>query len=91
MILKANRPEAEKKKKYPKNLEPDNELETFEESKYYLIKMDFPRDKKTNIYLFVVIFFILIFCMFSLWPLWFKHFVWWVLFLSLCFMVNKII
>ena len=88
MILKAIRSESEKKKKYPKILDPDIELETFEENKYYLVKMDFPKNKKTNIYLFIVISFVLIFCMFSLWPLWFKHFVWWILFLSLCSMVK---
>lgn len=88
MIIKAIRPEAEKKKKYPKVLERDVELLTFEESKYYLVQMEFPKDSKTNFYLFLLIFCILIFCMFSLWPLWFKHFVWWILFISLCSMVK---
>lgn len=91
MILKVLKPEEEKKKKYPKVLVGDKELETFEDSKYYWAKMDAPKSNKNNIYLFIVIFLILLFCMFSLWPLWFKHFVWWLLFISLCLMVLYLI
>jgi len=87
MILKVVKPEEEKKKKYPKFLIGDKELETFEDSKYYWTKMDFPKSNKNNVYLIVIIILILMFCMFSLWPLWFKLFVWWILFISLCFMV----
>ncbi len=90
MILKVIKPEEEKKKKYPKCLEGDKELEIFEDSKYYWVKMDAPKSNKNNIYLFLIICLILLFCMFSLWPLWFKHFVWWLLFLSLCFLVKLI-
>lgn len=91
MILKVAKPEEEKKKKYPKILIGDKELETFEESKYYWAKIDFPKSNKNNIYLIIVVFVILLFSMLPLLPLWIKHLIWWILFLSLCLIVIFII
>lgn len=87
MIIKVIKPESEKKKKYPKVLEGDKEVESFEENKYYLVNMEFPKNNKTNIYLFIMITVVLSLCIIKLWPLWLKFFVYYVSLFMLCAMV----
>jgi translocation protein SEC62 len=92
ILLKADKFDEDVKKAYPKKVKPMqiHEIQGFDEKKLYVVFIERPVLKSTYFYLSLVIFVILAACLFPVWPLWLKLFVWWALFILLCSLVNRI-
>jgi hypothetical protein len=78
------------KLKYPKRLQPVQDVPVFEENKFYWVEIERKTQKRTYFYLGLCIFVVFFACLFPVWPLSVKLFVWWVLFGLLIFMVYII-
>ncbi len=92
MLLKADRFEEDAKKAFPKKLRPlpINELFEFDDKKLYVVNISRPQQKSTYVYLTICIFLVLFVCMFPIWPLSVKLFVWWALLILLVFLVSNL-
>jgi len=90
VMLKADKFDEDLKKAYPKKVKPlpPQEIPNFDEKKLYVVFIERPVQKSTYIYLFLIIFSVLAACLFPIWPLWLKLFVWWALFIILLSLVK---
>ena len=89
LLLKLCRIDGDKAK-YPKTLLPpkrDEDIRTFEESKFYWINIQQETSKKSLIYLSIAIIIVLLGCMFPVWPLRYKIGFWWAIMAILVFLL----
>lgn len=82
------------KLKYPKKLDYDRDFSqrgTFELNKFYYINFDKPVQAKSYALMVLVIFVIISFCLFPLWPLKMKNMLWWFIVMILVALVSTFI
>ena len=88
-MIKMDRDDEGKRLKYPKKLKvvPIQDLNTWEENKFYVLRFERPYKTKAYVYLSIIISVILVVCLFPVWPLSVKLGIWWVLFGLTLFLV----
>lgn len=80
------------KLKYPKRLDYDRDFSqrvVFEPNKFYFINFDKPVQAKSYALMVLVIFVIISFCLFPLWPLKMKNMLWWFIVMILVALVRN--
>jgi translocation protein SEC62 len=92
MIFAIDRDETvERKIKYPKKmtyLKDKQQVQLFDETKFYWLTFERPHRKTTYFYLSITVFIVFAVCLFPIWPLSIKLGVWWVLFGLALFLVT---
>lgn len=100
LIVEVKVPVYDRKLKYPKKLKyitlnnsegsdlEDGDLKTKDKRKFYVIINDRQSTSKTSYYLWILIFVVLAFCMFPLWPIEVKLGIWWVSYILLIVLVS---
>jgi translocation protein SEC62 len=90
MLLKADKFDEDLKKAFPKRLKPVSiqEMISFDDKKLYVVNIERPQEKSHLFLLSITIFIVFSICLFPIWPLWLKLFIWWALFIFLVSIVN---
>lgn len=77
-------------RKFPKRLYQSQYQENFDEEKFYYINVK-RSQKQTYFYLSLAVFGVLLVCMFPIWPLELKLFMWWVSFILLILLTGILV
>ena len=90
MILLKLRKGSEDTRKHPKKLYDDRNNEKWEDEKFYCINVK-RSEKQTYFWLIVAVSVVLLVCLFPIWPLELKLFIWWISLILLIFLTGIIV